>query len=458
MEYEELLKQISGFPVALDRGKPVFKLIVPPSPQVPTPGREFLLKTPTEGASYISTVLKNAGYGVEIVDYRHESKPLDEVLSGDRIVLGIGTTMDSYPFLEEFTRQVKEKNKDIVIILGGAFVSSAPSVLMNSIPADYAVIGEGELTMLELMDALSRPGSRRIPDIPGLAFRENGKVCFSPARQQVKDMDNLPIPDFGLWPAVKSGMNLERLGISSSRGCYGKCSFCFKTIPQVRQMTPARFAELVKYCVKAHGLKFAFINDLTFVIGRKRTVELCRELKKTGIIWATSTRAQDVDEELLGILKDCGCREMWYGIESVDQSVLDANFKDITVEQIEHAVKITGNAGIKVMANFIIGLLGETRESLQKMEDFIANRKVIPCSIKYLSPFPGTHVYKYAREKNLIRDELAYFRMLSRRKVNDAQDEIINCTDLPEDVLRGAFKKIRAISYQRYGPLNWDAD
>jgi radical SAM superfamily enzyme YgiQ (UPF0313 family) len=154
-------------------------------------------------------------------------------------------------------------------------------------------------------------------------------------------------------------------------------------------------------------------------------------------------------------MKDSGCEEIWYGMESVDQKVLDANFKKITVEHIEKAVEVTNKAGIKVMANFIIGLLGESEDSLNKMLRFIENRNVIPCSIKYLSPFPGTYVYDYALKKRLIKDEIEYFRSLSRRKVNYAEDEIINCTELPEEKLRETFINIRKISYERYGPLDW---
>lgn len=88
----------------------------------------------------------------------------------------------------------------------------------------------------------------------------------------------------------------------------------------------------------------------------------------------------------------------------------------------------------------------------QPIED---EKEVIPCSVKYLTPFPGTYIYRYARQKGLIKDDIEYFKMLSKRRVNYAEDEIINCTDLPEEKLREAFRKIRKISYERYGPLDW---
>ena len=441
---------------SIDKQKPRFILVVPSSPQVPTPGREFLLKTPIEGVSYIATVLEHAGYRVQILDYRTEKVDLKSALKDGNCVIGIATFIDAYGFVEEFIKSVKQINKKIPIILGGPFVSSAGEVIMRNLDADYAVLGEGELTILELMDVLSKNELERVPQVSGICYKSKNQPVLTQARQQIRDLNDLPDLSFSLWPNIMKDPRAEKLGFSSSRGCYSKCSFCFKAVQHVRQMSPDKFCRQVEAFVKLHGLKYAFINDLTFVIGRTRTLEMCKGLKKSGIRWACSTRVENIDEELFMIMKDSGCEEIWFGFESVDQKVLAANFKDITVEQINKAVEITEKAGIKVMGNFIIGLLGETESSLNKMVEFIETKNVIPCSIKYLTPFPGTYVYDYARKKGLIKDEVEYFRSLSRRKVNAVEDEIVNCTDLPEANLREAFKKIRKISYDRYGDLDWN--
>ncbi|KPK99066.1 MAG: hypothetical protein AMJ95_01230 [Omnitrophica WOR_2 bacterium SM23_72] len=455
---EKFLEDVSHHPLPTDRNKPSFLMIVPASAQIPTPGREFFLKVPIEGVSYISTTLKNAGYKVEIIDYRINSKSVDfeKFFNNDRVVIGIATFADSYTFIEDLIKKIRDKKKDVCIILGGPFISSAPEILMRNLPVDYAILGEGELTILELMEVLSVGDKEEISKIPGIAYKQNGSIIFTNHRRQIADLDYLPFLDLNLWPSIQNGSMVEKVGFSSTRGCYNSCSFCFKTIPLARKMSPAGFGKKVRYLVNKHNIKFAFINDLTFVIGRERTIQLCSELKSSGIRWACSTRVDNIDRELLEIMHDCGCEEIWYGIESVDQKVLDANFKKTTVEQIEEAVKLTNEAGIKFMANFIIGLLGETEVSLNKMIKFIDTHNVIPCSIKYLTPFPGTHIYNYARKKGLIKDEIGYFKSLSRRKVNYSEDEIINCTGISERTLRDAFKRIRKISYDRYGPLDWN--
>jgi len=455
---EEYLKKISYSPVSSIKRDTSVILVIPPSPQIPTPGREFLLKTPIEGVSYVATTLRNAGYEVKIIDYRLNPQiSLEKIISSNkRSVIAIASFVDSFCFLEDFIKKIKEIDRKIPVILGGPFVSSAPKVLMENLKADFAVLGEAELTILELMDILDRNRYEFIPNIKGIVYKNNGKIVFNSRRENIMNLDNLPLLDFSLWIEDKDNIRFEKLGFSSTRGCLSRCSFCFKTIPFQRMMSAKKFTDEVNHYVERYGLKFAFINDLNFITLRKRTIDLCKGLKKTGIRWSCSTRVDNIDEELLKIMKDSGCEEIWYGFESVDQKVLDMNFKGITTEQIYQAVELTAKAGIKVMGNFIIGLLGETEESLEKMVHFIEEKEeVIPCSIKYLAPFPGTYIYHYALKKGLIKDQIEYFRMLSRRKVNYLQDEIINCTELPEQKLRYAFKRIRDISYKRYGPLDW---
>lgn len=432
-----------------------FFLVVPPSPQIPTPGREFFLKAPIEGPSYIATVLDAAGYEVTILDFRHQAVSIDPMIRAKNPVVGIATFADSYCFLEEFIAQVKDRRKDIPIILGGPFVSSAPRPLMEHLAADYAVLGEGEETIRALVEMLEKKDTQRLGRIPGILFKEQQAIVATNPRSQRKRLDSLPFLNLSLWKRGQKPSLIRNIGLSSTRGCYGNCSFCYKTIPQISQMSPVRFAKQVRQLIQKYQTRFVYINDLTFILSRKRTEELCGQLKKLNIQWACSTRVEGIEMSLLKKMREAGCQEIWFGIESVDQRVLNRNFKKVTVEQINRAVNLTHSAGIKVMGNFIVGLLGEDSRSLQKMMDFIQTKPVIPCSIKYLTPFPGTYIYDFARKKGLIKDEIEYFRQLGRRKVNSTEDEIINCTSLPEEQLRQAFKAIRELSYARYRPLQW---
>jgi len=432
--------------------RPPLTLILPTSPQVPTPNREFLLETPTEGVSHIATMAKLAGWDVKIRDLRmgedFEEACRDAAQRGG--IMAMPTFIDSYPVNLRIIERVRALNPQITTLIGGALVSSLPEPLIRSLKPDYTILGEGEATLLELLDHIEAGGNpEEAVSIRGLGLLLNGELTITPPRAQLMDLDVLPIPDLFLFPSVQQNPEIPELGLTTSRGCYGRCSFCFLNMHKLSYKSPERFEEEVADLVAKHNIRYFYINDLTFTSNLERTYRICDVLKKYKITWTCSTRVERIKPELLRYMHDCGCRDIWYGVESVDQTVLDLADKMTKVEEIEYAVSETVKAGIKVAANLIVGLPGESEESLRKMMDFCKRSAVIPISIKYLTPFPGTKIYDMAVERGYINDPLAYLQTLAERKVNDPNDEIINLTDLPEPQLRAAFDELLLIRQER---------
>jgi radical SAM superfamily enzyme YgiQ (UPF0313 family) len=432
--------------------RPAFTMILPTSPQVPTPNREFLLETPTEGVSHIATVAKLAGWNVKIRDLRmgedFEDACRDAAERGG--VVAMPTFIDSYPVNLRIMQRLRELNPQVTTLIGGALVSSIPDPLIRSLTPDYTILGEGEATLLELLDHIENNGTPAgAMQIAGLGLLLDGKVHFTPKRPQLMDLDVLPIPDLFLFPSVQQNPTIPELGLTTSRGCYGRCSFCFLNMEKLSYKSPARFEQEVADLVGKHQIRYFYINDLTFTSNLERTYKICDVLAKHNITWTCSTRVEKILPELLAYMHKCGCRDIWYGVESVDQAVLDLADKMTRVEEIEYAVAETVKAGIKVAANLIVGLPGESEESLRKMMDFCRKSEVIPISIKYLTPFPGTKIYDMAVGRGYITDPLAYLETLAERKVNDANDAIINLTDLPEPELRAAFAELLQIRQER---------
>jgi anaerobic magnesium-protoporphyrin IX monomethyl ester cyclase len=248
---------------------------------------------------------------------------------------------------------------------------------------------------------------------------------------------------------VREDPRIPELGLTTARGCYARCTFCFVNFKKLRFKSPARVREEVRDIKGKHDVRYLFINDLTFTANLRRAWQICDALGEAGITWSCSTRVEKAPRELLDHMRDCGCRDIWYGVESVDQRVLDLANKRQTVGQIRDAIRETTAAGIKVMTNFIVGLPGETEESLEAMIRFVEEEVVTPASVKYLSPFPGTPIFDDALRRGIIRDPMEYLEHLSRRRVNDENDEIFNVTDLPEHVLRGAFRRLDALRASR---------
>jgi anaerobic magnesium-protoporphyrin IX monomethyl ester cyclase len=430
-----------------ERGsRPPLTMIIPASVQIPTPNREFLLTTPSEGVSYVATMARDAGWDVEIVDMRMgvsgEEAAARAVARGGAVAMP--TFADSYLHNEHVLRLVKEAAPMLPTIVGGSLISSLPKPILEHVKADYSVLHEGELTFFELLEHLAAGGTREgAHGIEGLAIRDDqGNVVLTPPREQIRNLDAVPIPDLFLYPSVRLDPRIPEIGLTTQRGCYARCTFCFVNIKKIRFKSVPRVEEELSSLLRNHFVSYMYLNDLTFTADRKRTWALCEALGRSGITWSCSTRVEAADPELLAHMHANGCRDIWYGVESVDQTVLDFCNKKQTVDQIVKAVRATQAAGIKVAANFIVGLPGESHESLQAMYDFILDMDVVPASIKYLSPFPGTPIYDDAIRRGILPGHIPYLEHLSRRQVNRIDDEYFNVTTLPDQVIRDAFARL----------------
>ncbi|MEK7449501.1 MAG: cobalamin-dependent protein, partial [Planctomycetota bacterium] len=331
MDTQQLLKQLSGEPRPIDDTKSSFGIVVPDSVFTVPEGWEFVLRQPFEGVSYIATVLHNAGCPVKIIDTRFSNNPVQQVIENisDVDIVGIATYEDSFPFLEELTGRIKSAYPEKLIILGGSLVTSVPKVIMENTKADLAVLGEGELTILELMEGLndgkhrSRPsqsdGSQRplwsliLPDqlnqIEGICYKTPAdKLIFTEPRAQMTDLDNLPVMNLSLWPGVQKSPKIKEILISASRGCYMSCSFCYRTTPKLSLKSPAKFRAELQVLKQKHHFEFLYLVDLTFALpDRQRTIDLCHVLKEFNCRWSCMTRVQNLDPELLKQMKQSGC-------------------------------------------------------------------------------------------------------------------------------------------------------
>jgi radical SAM superfamily enzyme YgiQ (UPF0313 family) len=446
---EELLRDISLGLKVPDKGKKI-ALIIPSSPQIPTPGREFLVTGPFEGFTYIATLVKKLGYELKVIDCRLREDIPDFVLKGvsDADAIGIATYCDSFVFLQDTTRLIKEAYPEKLLFLGGPLVTSLPQMILENTSADCAVISEGELTLIELLDRHILKKTLELRDIKGIAWKDNSRVVVNRKRPLVSNLDNLPYLDYTVWPNYESIVKNGQILISSTRGCPQMCSFCFKTIAKFRNKTIKKFDDEVNYLKKTTKFNYTWLNDLTFNSTEKRAIELARVLKRHDVRYHCFARVQKVTRPFVETLRDTGCLGIWFGIESLDQDVLDINRKNQELKEAENAVELANYAGLAARGLFIVGLRGETEESLKKMLDFIRKTEFMPL-VKHLVPFPGTELFDYAVKTGKIKDIVGFLKMLSKRKVGDYDDEIINITDLPEETLRHYFHEIWKITKER---------
>lgn len=435
-------------------------IIVPPSPFVVPRGWEFVHKAPFEGPSVIAAVLKGLGLNVVLLDQRDNFDP--EILAGGPLkkldIVAIATYEDNFPFIKRVIEISKEEDRKRCVILGGSLVSSIPRVIMENTLADYAVIGEGELTTIELVDhIMKRKGAIRLGEIQGLAWKDPlGRVVLNPRRMQMDDLDAVPMQDFSVWPDVQKTGEAPEIYMSSSRGCPGHCTFCFRAMPLLRHKSPKKVRQELLY-LKKYKYRFVWWNDLTFIDSKERIHKLLNEaFRDLDFRWSCFTRVDGLDLQVLEHMRDCGCDIVMYGFESITRKILDYFRKKVSREQIVKAITLTRKAGLKVGGLFIIGGPGETKESLKRTIDFCKKFKEVT-RVKYMSAIPGTPLYYDAIRKGIIEDEIEHLYFLARERSVE-EDEIINFTNLPEGALRKAYRainrNIEARPYEYWNPIN----
>ncbi len=452
LHWMQVMQQQDRQPVSTNHTLPKITLVVGPSPFTMPRGWEFFLCAPYEGISYISTVLYNAGYPVRIVDVRYVLDPMGqayrEIMEGTD-VLGIATFEDNFPFVRELIDKVKDSRPDMPVICGGSLVTSVPDVFIKHTRMDVGVISEGELTILELMDSFVRgEWKNELKDIHGIIYKtEQGQVIRTQARGQMKNLDYLPKMRLELWPQTHSKMGLQPQIISSySRGCKMDCSFCYRTTPVESVKSPEKLDEELRWLKAKYNTEFIFFVDLTFNAFKPHTMKILEVIKSHKIKWTCLTRCSNVDKEQLDAMREAGCDIALYGVESLGSSALKEARKPTTENISVRAMQKTFEAGVRFGALTIVGLPGETEESLNHMAEWTEEFNHVT-RVKYLSLMPGTTLYKQGLDQGSIRSEVDHLNWLSIEEAL-VEDEFINISGLPEKIIRKTYERI----YDSYQP------
>jgi anaerobic magnesium-protoporphyrin IX monomethyl ester cyclase len=428
-ELMHVMREQDVAPVPTDRRLPRFTMVIGHSPFTMPRGWEYYLTTPFEGPSYITTVLHNAGYPVRIVDVRYAVDPVGEafeqIMEGTD-VLCLATWEDNFPFMRDLAARVKKAEPTMPIVAGGSLVTSLPHVFM-----DHTAIDIAELAAIR-----------------GIWYRgAGGQVCKTEPRGQMPTLDFLPRMKLDLWPQARGPKGLQPQIITSfSRGCKMDCSFCFRTTPQVACKSAERFDREMDWLQSQYGIDFMFFADLTFSAEAPQTREICEVLEGRDVRFTCMTRCADVDKERLDAMKRAGCDVILFGVESLGASALKEARKPTTENISIRAMHRSMEAGIRFGTLFIVGLPGETEESLDHMCRFAEEYHHI-VRVKYLSAMPGTSVYQNCLADGTIKDEVSHLEWLSTEQALH-EDEFLNLAGLPEQVYRDAYKRI----YDCYQP------
>jgi anaerobic magnesium-protoporphyrin IX monomethyl ester cyclase len=399
---------------------------------------------PPQGILYISAVLLKNGFDIKVIDADIENLSHEDILSVIRDFHPhiIGITMNTLQthavyILAEFIKQ----KENIPIVVGGPHPSAVKETVLKQCDfIDFVIYGEGENTFLELAKTLMNNGS--IESVDGIVFKYQGSIKINKPRLLISNLDDIPFPALELlgsslkkYPGAYPVGAQPSIQIMASRGCPFKCSFCSNPVwgKKTRFRSPESVLLEIDWLQKNFGIREIFFVDDTFNLNRGWFEAICngiisRKLNKK-LIFKSPFRVNQnlVDENLLHLARQAGFWMIFFGVESGSQRVLDEVNKNIRLQEIERAFKLTKKAGLRTYASFIIGHLSDTKDSIADTITFA--KKIDPDFFGFAiaMPWPGSEMYTVAKNKGYLLsdcEEYVLDKYLMRTE-NFQPDELI---------------------------------
>lgn len=387
------------------------------------------------GLTYISAVIKKAGYDIDYLNLNHLEGKIEDLVkskldSKNYDIVCTGYIAIGYAIIEKIINSVKKHESKPKIILGGAIITTETQLIFDSLKPDYGVLREGEITIIELLKCIEKKGD--LKKVDGICYKdENGQLIITKPRALIKNLDSIPFPDLdGL--GFKEYLDNQSCAwdngsftlldyprhyqILCSRGCAYNCTFCYHILEKYRLRTLDNVFEEIELVTKKYNINSLYIEDDLFSANRERLLDFCKRIKELNkkigyeIIWVCSLSVNNVDDELLRILKDSGCKVVGYGFESYSPIVLKSMKKPITPEQINDGFYKTIGAGIAVQANFIFGDTAETKETARETIDWWKKNANGQVSLEFIQPYPGSEMYNRCVRKGIIKDRLDFIK------------------------------------------------
>jgi anaerobic magnesium-protoporphyrin IX monomethyl ester cyclase len=375
-------------------------IIAPPYPLEEAPA-------PPLGVTYVAAAFEAAGAEVRIIDYivnGYRPEKLKAELDAFRpdAVGATSVTLNFYG-AADIVRTAKRHNPDIVTMMGGPHVSFDAENTLTAYPEiDMIVKGEGEQTIAELTPFLKDRGAW--PGIRGIAFRRNGGLMVTEERDFIEDLDMLPLPARHLLPLSRYQALGYPISIITSRGCPYSCIFCQgrrMVGKKIRKRSAALIVDEIEH-ILSYGIDRINVADDLFASDRSRVEEVCGEIRRRRLsfTWSAFARVNTVDRETLRIMKDAGCDSVSFGVESGNPEMLKRIRKNITLDQVREAVRLCNDVGMIAHTSFMVGLPGETGQTLEETKKFASSLGSL-YGYHFLTPFPGTTVRENVEQYDL---------------------------------------------------------
>ena len=415
---------------------------------------------PNVGLGYIASAVHRAGIDLEILDidaHRFTEEEIERLLRIKKYdAVGIGTLASQYKWAKSIAHVIKSVRPNVPIIVGNTLGTSVPDVLLTKTDVDIAVLGEGDVTIVDLLTKINNGAP--LSSVPGICYKENGKVHKTPDRPVIDNIDEIPFPNWDLFEfelyLEKSKQHVpvtdtipipfeERVAmpVTTARGCPFQCTFCYHAFQEkkYRHRTPENICAEIELWHKKYGANFINLwDELSFYYDKatERFADIMIE-KDLGVYWVGSCRSDLLgadDLEIARKLKKAGCIGLGYALENANKDILISMNKKCDADDFIIQSKILHEAGIDCYTSLVFGYPQETEATIIETFDVLRKARIYP-SVGYLEPMPGTPMYRYAIDHGFIKEEEDYLLIMG-----DRQDVRLNMTKMTTKQMEAVVK------------------
>lgn len=407
---------------------------------------------PPLGLMYVAAAAREAGHDIQLIDV--DPTEIDvpgRVRAFNPDLVGLSFLTTEFDKARTLSRELKKTLHGVTLCCGGVHTTLDAENVLRLFDVDFCVVGEGEMTFLEVCKRIEAGGS--YDDVKGICLLKNGQVTKNPPRELIEDLDSLPHPardliDFSniylTFPGCIKGKYTRSTAIMAGRGCNFNCAYC--AAPKLhgrryRLRSPQNIVQEIIHLKEAYGVKGILFQDSTLTSNRKWIISLCEEIIGRGVkfIWSCNTRVDCVDIEMLRLMRKAGCIQAEYGVESGSPKILKVLNKRITPEKAISAFRMTESVGIRAGASFMLGNPDEEISDLEMTFDLAKRLNASYTVFFFTMPYPGTELWEIAGRRNLIPDNVEYG---TQWNIRAAESPLMNAK-IPADRLqryRAAFQ------------------
>lgn len=366
---------------------------------------------PPLGLLSIAACAERAGLNVRVIDLHVERWSMSEFREALRGIspglVGVSMLTITSIAANRVACIVKEELPDCVVVVGGVHAAALPGECLRNQAIDIVVRGDGEETFVRIAEG--EPVER----ILGVSYRRGNRVVHNRPAEVITDLDGLPMPAYHLvpmkkyYPALGAYRRLPAINMLMTRGCPGKCTFCSSAETPLRTRSAHLVVDEIEHLRRTYGIREIQFYDDTFTVMKQNVLRFCALLKerRLGVSWTAFVRPDCFNEPMGRAMREAGCHQVMFGVESGDEEILRTIRKPIDREKTRWAIKTAQKVGLEVRAAFLLGNPNETEESMARTIDYALELDPDIAIFNITTPYPGTSMFKWAKQGGHLRTE-----------------------------------------------------